>query len=700
MVNYVIKSQLAKLLATEDIVVEHRSVRTAQFDVEKRVLTLPLWKKASSIVYDMLVGHEVGHALFTPNEWDYEVPRQFVNVTEDARIEKLMKRKYPGISKSFFGGYKELSDDDFFELEGQDISKMNLADRINLYFKIGNFINITFNSKEQDIVDMVAEAETFADAILAAEMMYKYCKDEAKSKSEVKEDESSPVPGSQPQSSPSGGVQNIDDPNPDESDQIEEEKQQQQQEERGEEDVDDFEDDIQVETDDAFTQGTQDLNDLDSNHIDNIYCEVPDVNLDNVIVSNQEIKDTLKDYWAEQLKPMTFPNGHVGVVASFENCDDIYNKFKNSAQKEVNYLVKEFETRKSADAYARSSSSRTGVLDTAKLHTYKFNEDLFKKVTVTPDGKNHGLIFILDWSGSMGEYLIDTLKQMYNLIWFCDKVNIPFDVYAFTNNFGNPDPDSPNMKIEVGKLYVDDHFKLLNYVTSGGTKADLNTQLLNLWRLAYGYCHYAGFTTPAQFGLSGTPLNESIVCLHKIIPAFKKKHNIQKVQCVVLSDGEANALQYLGTYNHFATGEVKIAPKQMRSHVHIRNRKTGYTYKVGYTHHGFTQMLLDDLKQSFPDTNLIGIRLITPRDFRSFISRYNPVNEEQLKKHRKDKFCSIKGSGYHSYFAMLTSALSNDVDFDVDEGASKVKIKSAFIKSLKSKSLNKKVLGEFISLVV
>ena len=177
MVNYVIKSQLAKLLATEDIVVEHRSVRTAQFDVEKRVLTLPLWEKASGIVYDMLVGHEVGHALFNTNECDYKVPRQFVNVTEDARIEKLMKRKYPGISKSFFGGYKELADDDFFELEGQDISKMNFADRVNLYFKIGNFINNSFNSKEQDIVDMVAEAETFADAILAAEMMYKYCKE-------------------------------------------------------------------------------------------------------------------------------------------------------------------------------------------------------------------------------------------------------------------------------------------------------------------------------------------------------------------------------------------------------------------------------------------------------------------------------------------------------------------------------------------
>ena len=64
-------------------------------------------------------------------------------------------------------------------------------------------------------------------------------------------------------------------------------------------------------------------------------------------------------------------------------------------------MVKEFECRKSADAYARAGESKTGILDTKKLHTYKYNEDLFKKITVLPDGKNHGMIFVLDWSGSM-----------------------------------------------------------------------------------------------------------------------------------------------------------------------------------------------------------------------------------------------------------------------------------------------------------
>jgi len=85
----------------------------------------------------------------------------------------------------------------------------------------------------------------------------------------------------------------------------------------------------------------------------------------------------------------------------YEAVDTEFRKFKQTAQKEVSYLVKEFECRKSADSYARATTSRTGVLDTSKLHTYRYNEDFFKKVTTLSDGKNHGLVFVLDWSGSM-----------------------------------------------------------------------------------------------------------------------------------------------------------------------------------------------------------------------------------------------------------------------------------------------------------
>jgi len=101
-----------------------------------------MWEKASSQVYDMLVGHEVGHALYTPDRnWLKEIiPPQFVNVVEDVRIEKLMKRRYGGISKTFYRGYQELAENDFFQIENENLNTMNLADKANLQFKIGSFV--------------------------------------------------------------------------------------------------------------------------------------------------------------------------------------------------------------------------------------------------------------------------------------------------------------------------------------------------------------------------------------------------------------------------------------------------------------------------------------------------------------------------------------------------------------------------------
>ena len=156
---------------------------------------------------------------------------------------------------------------------------------------------------------------------------------------------------------------------------------------------------------------------------------------------------------------------------------------KKIAQKEVNYLVKEFECKKSAAAYARATTSRTGILDTALLHTYKFNEDLFKKVSVVPDGKNHGLIFILDWSGSMSNVMMDTIKQLFNLVWFCKKVNIPFEVYAFTNSY--PNPNRFDIVQEDLKMHMDGNFALLNLLTSKTRAKDMNEQMRNVFRLAF-----------------------------------------------------------------------------------------------------------------------------------------------------------------------------------------------------------------------
>ena len=177
-VNLEIKGTLAKLLATEDLIIENKQVETACFNVQTRVLTLPMWERADEIVYDMLVGHEVGHALFTPNRDPKKgIPQSFINVTEDARIEKLMKRKYLGLGRTFYNAYQTMFQDDFFELDGEDIDALSLADKINLHYKVGAFLAISFNEEEQKIVDLVGDTETFEDAENAAEILYKYCKD-------------------------------------------------------------------------------------------------------------------------------------------------------------------------------------------------------------------------------------------------------------------------------------------------------------------------------------------------------------------------------------------------------------------------------------------------------------------------------------------------------------------------------------------
>ena len=105
MSNYTVesKSQLAKLMATENLTIQHSKIQTAKFDPKNRILYLPIWQNMTGALYDLLTGHEVGHALYTPAEgWHDAVVdktksknfKSFLNVVEDARIEKKVQRKY------------------------------------------------------------------------------------------------------------------------------------------------------------------------------------------------------------------------------------------------------------------------------------------------------------------------------------------------------------------------------------------------------------------------------------------------------------------------------------------------------------------------------------------------------------------------------------------------------------------------------
>ena len=718
MSNQEIKGNLARLLATENLVVEHKQCPTAMFDVDRRVLTLPRWDKASGTVYDMLVGHEVGHALFTPNkDWRdiADCPKDFVNVIEDARIEKLMKRKYPGLRKSFSGGYKELNDLDFFRIQGEDLGSLSLIDRINLHFKIGANALIPFSIEEKVFVARTDVAETFEEVLQIAVDVHEFSKSEQvmeapvsaaqdsetestdgeqseqQEQTEAQVESSEDQPNTQGGASSSGGadLEDVRDDWYDEDGNLTEPEEEGGAGSQGGD---------TSETQRAFDSAASTLS---SRHYgrDTKYIEISDkVDIDNHVVDCKVLHS-----WIDSQQ---HPNPEV-----YEETDGLYNEFRKKSQKEVNYLVKEFECRKSADAYARAGQSKTGVLDTAKLHTYRYNEDIFKKVTVLPDGKNHGLLFLLDWSGSMSNEILATVKQVLNLTAFCKKVQIPFEVYAFTNDWviakramsgdtGYIDYDYPG--VEKNIVYInDEYFHLMNFVSSRSNARDYERMCKNLWREASVYRHYTGYQSTVGVGLSGTPLNEAIMMMNYIIPQFKQNNDLQKVNVCILSDGESCSAAYGHEIYLDHKDEYAVRPRRIDYYQVLRDRETGITYKQ-FEHDNVTNTFIQQLRDRNPGVNVIGFRILAGSQLQNFVGRYASYEgySEVQKQWKKEKSAIIKNAkAFTALYAISNNSMNENTEFNVESGASKGTISRAFKKMLGSKSTNKKLLNSFVEYV-
>jgi hypothetical protein len=701
-----IKGNLARLLATENLIVEHRKTSTASFDVDRRILTLPNWDRASSIVYDMLVGHEVGHALFTPNEDWREIadcPKDFVNVIEDARIEKLMKRKFPGLRKSFAGGYKELNDQDFFGIADEDLSKLSLIDRINLHFKVGASAMIPFSIEEQVFVARTDVAETFEEVCEIAVDVYEFSKQE-----NVVEQ----TPEFQPPGSAESETESIDDEQPEQQNPraginnagpIE-----------GADTVEgDEEDEEEAETEDggqqtsqtqrSFDESAQDLtNRWQSSNFN--YVEIPDaVDTSDYIADWKEVHD-----WIDEFRQRFDQDD------KYSDVDKSYREFRKQSQKEVNYLVKEFECRKSADAYARAGQSKTGVLDTTKLHTYKYNEDLFKKITVLPDGKNHGMIFVLDWSGSMGNELFGTVKQLLNLTSFCKKVHIPFEVYAFTNEWCLVDRikndtyhhdyyDQDDFECEEGKIFLNKgRFHLMNFLSSNSNSKDYERMCLNLYREAYAYKYHVYYHTTPGVGLSGTPLNEAIVMLNYLIPEFKQQNDLQKVNVCILTDGESCQATYGRKLYNDHKDEYYVRPRRIDYNTVLRDRQTGRTYASTNGWAEMTNTFITQVNDRNPGVNIIGFRIMSGNGLSSFVAEYADITQyDKVQKQWKKERSAIipMPKSYSALYVIHNNSLTEDAEFEVESGASKGEITKAFRKMLGKKSTNKKLLSSFIEYI-
>jgi len=354
-VQHEIKSQLAKLLATEDIIVEHKKVETAEFNVQTRVLTLPMWEKASNGVIDMLVGHEVGHALYTPNtEWwkEVQIPQQFVNVVEDARIEKLIKRRYEGLNKTFYNAYHELSDKDFFDVENKDMSDFNLADRVNLYFKIGHFVDIDFDIEENLLVSKIELAETFDEVLVLAKQLYDLTKqkieEDRQERQEVEDDMGIDLGDETFDGTPKGETEES-------GEEVDLDYQKSESQPPTIEEIEDMVDELsnrsqpqntepEVETMDALDEALKDL--INKGSRENHYIELPKVDINQVVISNEKVHKEFKEHWSNlniriQNQYKQNPNYFISLCNPeripesydpYEELDKNFYAFKKSAQ--------------------------------------------------------------------------------------------------------------------------------------------------------------------------------------------------------------------------------------------------------------------------------------------------------------------------------------------------------------------------------
>ena len=792
-INKNAKSNLAKLLATENISVEHKKVKTAYFDLKHRLLVVPIWKEMNKDILDLLLSHEIGHALFTDmKEWQIavdkeKIPHSFLNVVEDARIEKLVKRKYPGLSQTFIKGYRDLIANDFFKTKDRNVDDMLLIDRLNMHFK-SSYVesDIYFSEPELDIVNRMKNLETFDDVKKLAKKLADYSNEEAETKqmNDVEFDEngdpldldSEDSDNEEQQEGDNAQEENQEEENTDneentsssKSNNDEEEKKQEGQEEEDkqsvgpwsghqsqtitDEDVDPLPNQIQPETDTAWQETSKNL--LDEKCKDNQYFNIHEFkNLKEYLVDYKELLQHFKSHRINEFKKDD------KYKSNYNKLIFDYKKFLRLQNKAVNYMVKEFEMKKAAHAYSRAKQDKSGIVDPLKLHGYKYNDDIFKRLTLLPDGKNHGLMMFIDWSGSMSDKLTATIHQLMNLTMFCKKVQIPFEVYAFSNNtsyrsdyndYSKPTV-FPEPKYENNDMSVDNHLLLFNFVSSRMNATEYDQGMTNLYYLGVKheaqrnyyrarnlsyingeiedewkyYLHHE----PRGMNLSSTPLNDSIMAAMKMVPAFQKKYNIDKMNTVFLTDGmsdgndrkvttdsqEIKRLLRNDNYFNKHNNNMMTQPFSYEKNHILVDKQTKRQTLVPYTREGLTDALLRALKER-THSKVIGFyiesrRRLSRYTLDQYYPEYNWVKDAKKKTFnrkkvmtdwRKNKCLVVKdNTGYDELYLLAADNMkvSDDRMATPSENAKKGEIKRLFASTLKSNKNSRVVLNKFISLV-
>lgn len=754
------KSILAKLLAKENIKIEHKRVQTAYFDLKARVLTCPIWAEMSSDLYDLLMGHEVSHALHTPEEgWHDEVIshnsgfKTYLNVIEDARIERKIKLMYPGLKTSFHKAYQELAEKNFFGPK-QIVQSDNLPliDRINLHYKIGYFANIHFGPHEMPYVDRVGKTECWEDVVSLANELHALGKTEKKNIESKLSDLMDNL---------SYDIEDMDDANDDYEDS---DNSSEQSDVTGEEsEIDELEEllnnisgkdsrankneDIDENDPHSVTDGfyrKKELDLLDDKSKPYIYADLPTPKLNKIVIPYKIVHNYCKfKLIARHYIPEDDPEvDNVTSVVVNKQKEELYEAFNKTNKKYISYLIKEFELRKNAKQFARASVSKTGKIDIKKIFSYQFNDDIFKRVTMIPGGKNHGMLMFIDFSGSMQPNIKSTIEQTLLLAIFCRKTGLPFRVFSFSDAH-NPewsqmqkthaDYDNihnPNhlFSVNAGELHLtNQQFFMAEYISSEMSVAEFNNAIKNLLLIGklLGRNFASGYPDPVAWikgipydldlesghHLNGTPLNEAVISSIYIAKEFKKNYRLDVVNTIFLTDGQGTAGERVikgvtSRYNSMGTPDTLEYSAWFDEKLNfvVRDKETNIQ-GISKANCPSTVAYLD-LLAKVTGANVVGFYLMCRPNI-SRISEFSKMYgsklsvEEQMaavKSIKQNKYAQVNILGYKKMF-ILPEGKDLDIQediIDVENGSSRNDLKKAFMRMQKNKLTNRVFLNKFV----
>ena len=717
--NLSAQEYLAKLLAKENLSVQHGNYSTASFDVENRVLRLPLWKDKGKDVYDLLVGHEVGHALYTPADgWhDSEkkigtIPRAYLNIVEDIRIERMIQEAYPGIVRRFKNGYKVLFDGDLFGTNERDINKAGLMDRLNVSSKGRGYVPVEFSGEESPLVKEAMEVKTWDDVVNVCKKLYDFIedqKDQEEEKDEMEMGMPSADEGESPKNegeTPMSGDEESDDSADGNGDSDGED-------ESNEEPISsEVADDEAPEGHETWTEDTQrereeDL--LEKTESDRYtragqpeYSSgMSDENIEKILYSYDYVK-SLRDEYVRDLALTGLHYGEEHSAYTHSACREDYNETKLVYKQQANLMAKDFERKKAAFEYSRARTATSGKLDPLKFHAYKTSEDIFLTTTQLAQAKSHGIVMFLDLSGSMADMIEDVTAQAITIAMFCRQVNIPFEAYSFTTtSYWRKSSKEEGMREslpEASEINAEGT-KVVGMFSSKMNKKTFDEAAYIAFAVAKAHaystkqayhisCHYLH----AIDQMGSTPLIQTAMLAAKLTKAFTRKHAIQNTNIMFLTDGYPDGINI----EHDSDATVMTSREMMI--------KFGGKLIRGQGGRKIYEAVLLRLKE-ITGATIMGFHLAY--DASTFGQGYVNIDEDKsfpevIKDWRKIGFGAWKDvKGYDDYFIIMinrSARFDSDV-FEPKKADTINDIKREFKKFAKTKKGNKQLVSRITDAV-